>query len=272
MTDAERNRWVVRSPRNAAAGATLEAEVALLSSFQPFVESGRLTFEVPRPRGFAPLPEGGRAVVYPELSGVGLLPERVRPGPGLAANLGRALARLHELPTDLGEQAGLPSYTAEEYRDRKLAEVDEAAKTGRIPASLLRRWENSLENVAMWRFQPTVIHGDLSTDTLLTQNTSVSALLNWGECKIADPADDLSWLLVASTPEAGESILESYQVHRTELSDQHLTQRALLGGELALARWLLHGVRNNLGDVVNDAVEMLLDLDQATRPPDPDHE
>ena len=263
VIDAQRARWVVRSPTSASAGASLEGEIALLASFAPHVEAGRLPFDVPRPVGFSPLPEGGRAVVYPELNGRGLDPALVRPGPGLAANIGRALAALHELPTELIEHAGLASYTATEYRDRHLAELDEAAKTGRIPSSLLRRWEAALEDVAMWRFHPTIVHGDLSTESLLVAGAQVSAILNWGQARVADPADDLSWLLVSATPQASESILESYQMHRTELSDQHLVARAELISELALARWLLHGVRNGLEDVVADAVEMLLDLDES---------
>lgn len=269
ITDHTKQRWVVRSPASAAAGATLEGEVALLASFAPYVDSGTLPFAVPDAQGFTPLPEGGRAVVFRELPGAPLRVESLRPGPGLAAALGRALAALHELPTELVETAGLPSYSAAEYRERKLAEVDEAAKTGRIPARLLRRWEDALENVAIWRFHPTIVHGDINSDTVLVDHVQVKALVNWGSCKVADPADDLSWLLVAAPESATESILEAYQMHRTELSDQHLVERALLDSELALARWLLHGVRNNLTTVIEDAVEMLLDLDDATAPPEP---
>lgn len=263
---ANRERWIVRSPSTAAAGATLEGEVALLASFGPHIAAGTLPFAVPAPVGFAPLPEGGRAVVFRELAGTPVQVQHLRAGPGLAAALGRSLAALHELPTELVETAGLPSYTAAEYRERKQAEVDEAAKTGRIPARLLRRWENALENVAMWRFQPTIVHGDINSDTVLVDRAQVKSVLNWGNCKVADPADDLSWLLVAAPEGATESILESYQMHRTESSDKHLVDRALLDSELALARWLLHGVRNGLSGVVNDAVEMLLDLDEATAP------
>ncbi len=62
--------------------------------------------------------------------------------------------------------------------------------------------------------------------------------------------------------------MEAYQLRRTELTDKHLLDRALLVGELALARWLLHGVRNGLDDVVADALDMLADLDEATQDAD----
>lgn len=263
VIDSTRRHWIVRAPRDAAAGASLEAEMVLLRSLADRVDAGDLPFAVPTPAGYATLPEGGRAVVHPEVPGVPLQADRLQPGPGLARSVGRAIAALHELPTSLVEDAGLPSYSAEEYRQRRLSEVDEAARTGRVPARLLRRWEQALENVAMWRFRPVVTHGELNGDHILVAQQSVNGVVDWAECQVADPADDLSWLLVAAPPESVESILEAYQLARTESADAHLVDRALLAGELALARWLLHGVRTEQKDVVDDAVEMLLDLDEA---------
>src|SRR5690606_9661543 len=260
VADAERRRWVVRAPLHAAAGAALEAELALLESIESHVESGSLPFDVPRVAGSVSLPEGGRAVVYPALRGSEVRLESLTSGPGLAAALGRAIAAIHELPPDTVENAGLPVYEAQTYRERRQSEVDEAARTGKVPTILLRRWEARLEDVALWRFRPTVVHGDLTSSHVLTDGHLITGVLGWGEAKVADPADDLAWRLVAAPSDALDSITEAYQLRRTELKDPHLVERALLAGELALARWLLHGVRTKQDDVVHDAVAMLDDL------------
>lgn len=270
VIDATGRRWVVRAPQDPAAGAALEAEVALLQSLVTHVDGGDLPFDVPRPGGFAPLPEGGRAVVHPQLRGRPLRLELLGPGPGLAASVGRAIAALHELPVSLVEDAGLPVYDAEAYRQRRLAEVDEAARTGHVPTALLRRWERALEDVAMWRFRPTVVHGDLSAEHVLCSGAEVSGVLGWSEAKVADPADDLAWLLVAAPQEGVDPILEAYNLRRTELSDRHLAARALLAGELALARWLLHGVRADDASIVDDATAMLADLAEHTAEESPE--
>jgi aminoglycoside phosphotransferase (APT) family kinase protein len=162
------------------------------------------------------------------------------------------------------ETCGLPSYTASEYRERRLTEVDEAARTGRVPPTLLRRWEAALEDVSLWKFKPVVVHGDLAPDQLLVDRQRVVAVSGWAEARVADPADDLAWLIAAAPIEAVDSIMEAYQLRRTELSDSRLSERAMLVGELALARWLLHGVRHRLPEVVEDATSMLADLDEAT--------
>jgi hypothetical protein len=208
-------------------------------------------------------------MVHPLLPGRPLELERLGPGPGLAADVGRAIAALHQLPASTVEDAGLPAYEAEAYRQRRLSEVDEAARTGRVPGGLLRRWERALEDVAMWRFQPTVVHGDLSTEHVLCRGDRLTAVLGWSETKVADPADDLAWLLVAAPQEAVDPILEAYNLHRTELRDRHLADRALLAGELALARWLLHGVHTDDAEIVDDATAMLVDLDEQTSAEEP---
>lgn len=265
VTDAQHRRWVVRAPRHAAAGAALEAELVLLSALADQVDAGRLPFDVPRVAGAAPLEEGGRVVVHRELPGRPVVLEHLAPGPGVAASLGRSIAALHELAPAVIEDAGLPVYDAAAYRQRRQAEVDEAARTGRVPATLLRRWEERLEDVSLWRFSPTVVHGDLSSDHVLVADGAVTGVVAWGEAKVADPADDLAWLLVAAAQETVDSIMEAYQLRRTELTDPHLADRALLAGELALARWLLYGVRSGDDEVVADAVQMLDELDEQTR-------
>lgn len=265
VTGADAQDWVVRAPRTVVAGVALEAEIELLESLQVYVEAGVLPFTVPSVEGFALLPEGGRAVVHRRVPGRPLDVAALRPGPGLAADLGRSVAAVHELPTGVVEATGMPVYEAGEYRDRRLAEVDEAARTGKVPPTLLSRWETSLEDVALWRFQPVVVHGDLAPEHVLVADGRVACVGGWAEARVADPADDLAWLLASAPPAAVESIMEAYQLRRTELTDPHLVDRALLAGELALARWLLHGVRNRLPDVVDDAVAMLAELDAATR-------
>ena len=98
VTDTQHRHWVVRSPRRTSAGAALESELTLLARLR----AHDLPFAVPDPRRTVELPEGGRAMVYPYLSGHPLHPGELGPGPGLAAAFGRALAALHEVPLHPG--------------------------------------------------------------------------------------------------------------------------------------------------------------------------
>ena len=217
---------------------------------------------MPQPRGSAQLgADEGRVIVYSEVPGAPLVLASVQPGPGLAASIGRTLAQIHELPLTLIEEQGLPTYSAEEYRDRRLAELDAGIQTGKVPPRLADRWERQLENVSWWRFEPTVVHGDMGEHQLLVSEGAIAGIVDWMDARVADPADDLAWLAAAAPQDVLDSIVEAYQVGRRELRDPHLLDRARLASELALLRWLMYGVRTENPDVIGDGEGMMLDLE-----------
>jgi aminoglycoside phosphotransferase (APT) family kinase protein len=183
--------------------------------------------------------------------------------PALAASLGRTLAVVHDLPTRLVADVDMPVYEAEEYRQRRLAEVDRAAGTGHVPAVLLSRWEQNLEETTAWRFVPCVVHGELDGDSVLVGGTEVSGIVDWAQARVADPADDFAWLANAVEDETFDTVLGAYTAKRRTPVDADLTRRARLAGELLLARWLLHGVSTDDAAVVDDAVAMLTELERS---------
>jgi macrolide phosphotransferase len=253
VRDTEGRRWVVRAPRTEVAGAEMDRTVALLALL-----ARRLPFSVPAPRGFVALEEGGRAAVYPYLPGhcldLTLLPH----GPGLAAELGRAIAALHNTDPAVFEEAGLPSYDADAYRTRHLAELDRAAETGRVPTALLTRWEEALEDVTLWRFAPTPTHGDLTGDQVLAVFTDdsdsasgrIKGMTGWEDAKVADPADDFAPLVAEAPPHAVDTVMEAYAHARVERPDPNLLVRARLAAELGLLSALMDGLaRKDVGAV-----------------------
>jgi macrolide phosphotransferase len=258
-------RWVVRAPRRTAAALTLEAEARVLTELRR-----RLPVAVPQPAGLIPLPEGGRAVIYPCLSGQSLRPAELVAGGGLAVEVGRVIAALHEIPPGVFDQAGVPAYTAEEYRLRRLAELDTAARGGDLPPTLLARWERALEDVGIWRFAATPIHGDLAAEHILVErgdprgpaHARVSGIVDWGQACVADPADDLAWVALTGDERAFDTVFESYVMGRREQPDRHLARRATLAGELALVRWLNAGLAAGDVTVVDEAHLAMRDLDE----------
>lgn len=263
VKDATGQRWIVRAPLRAAAGAALEAEMGVLKALARAKDAGLVDFDVPRPAGAATIAgeEGGRAIVYSDVVGAPLVLAAVEPGPGLCASIGKALAQIHELPIAVIEDQGLPVYTAEDYRQRRLTELDAGVQTGLVPPRLADRWEQQLENISWWRFEPTVVHGDMGEHQLLIREGQVAGVLDWMDARVADPADDLSWLAAAAPEDVMDSVFEAYTMGRRELRDPHLLDRARLASELALLRWMMYGVRTDNADVIEDGRGMLEDLE-----------
>lgn len=258
IEDNLKRTWIVRAPRNTAAGVRMDQEGQLVEQLMSW-----LPFGLPQIEGSATLASGGRAVVHRQLPGHPMRPLELLHRPGLAGALGRAIAAIHDLPARLIEEAGLPVYTADEYRFRRLAEVDRAAATRQVPTRLLSRWERAVEEVGAWRFVPCCVHGDLAEENVLVEGERITGIVEWAEARVGDPADDFARLALGSNEPALDPVVAAYAAARHEPPDPALRRRARLSGEFALARWLLHGVNSGDDDIVQDAVVMLHDLDAA---------
>ncbi|WP_250505338.1 phosphotransferase [Bowdeniella massiliensis] len=258
VTDSAGRRFTVRSARSQTAGLRMAAELPILSALRTPPYAAQLPFAVAKILGSSQSLEGQPLVVYPELPGDVLALELLTPD--LARSIGAALGAIHELDPALVTDLDLPAEDAATIRTRLLAEVDDAARTSRMPSSLLNRWEQALEDVALWQFAPCVIHGDISDETLRVAHDEVTAVTGFAGLSIGDPAVDLSWLMASAPEDTLDVLEESYAMARATQPDAHLIDRALLMSELALARWLLHGVRAEDAQVIADAEDMLTTL------------
>ncbi|MEW1809348.1 phosphotransferase [Pseudarthrobacter phenanthrenivorans] len=259
LLDSEGKRWRVRSPRHAEASARLETEFLVLRAFAPGVRA-ELPFLMPTVAGSVRL-GSLTTFVYSHLSGSTRSVEELTSGPaGLAREIGSALAAVHDLPRSLVSNADLPSYTPNEFRQRRLNELDQAATTGKIPAGLLRRWEHAMEDVSLWRFNPCVVHGDLHEDNLLVEQGRVTAVTGWTDLRIGDPADDFAWLVASNEQDFIDAVLKAYTSSRRDAPDQHLLRRAALSAEFALAQYLVKGLAAGDQDMVSEAEGMLASL------------
>ncbi len=259
LLDSENRRWRVRSPRHVEASARLETERQVLRAFSPAIRA-ELPFLLPTVAGTV---RQGELItfVYSHIAGKSeAVEELAGGGAALAVEIGAAIAAIHDLPQELVTGADLPSYTANEFRQRKLNELDQAATTGKIPSSLLRRWEHAMEDVALWRFNASVVHGDLHEDNILIDGQRVTAVMGWTDLRVGDPADDFAWLVAVNDPKFVDTVMQAYSAARHETPDPHLLRRAALSAEFALAQWLVKGFAADSARMVSDAEGMLATL------------
>lgn len=259
VVDTAGRTWEVLEPQDDATGAALEAEAGVLRAIGRVADDGRVSFQVARVAGSVRT-AGTYIQVRTHLPGSPIDLGRLHPGPGLSSGLGRALGELHELPVSVIGESGLPSYTAQEVRLRWVRLLDEAEKTEHLPEPLLHRWRQALRHPALWRFRPVVVHGDLVEDNVLVAGGGVVGVRGLAQAHVGDPAEDLAWVYASVPLDCLDSIENGYDIARSEGVDKHLRDRAELVSELGLARWLLHGVRAQDQEVVEDAVTMLADL------------
>ncbi|MDR2348021.1 MAG: phosphotransferase, partial [Bifidobacteriaceae bacterium] len=265
VEDSTGRVWVVRVPLHEAAQAGQEAELSLLRALAGASSGGALPFEVPRPRGTAKLDGGGLGIVYSALPGIPVVMELMPAGPGIAESLGRAIAAFHQLPPGVVTEAGMPALSPSAYRQRLRSEVDDAARTGHVSSRLERRWRERLDQDAWWVFTPVPIHGDMAAEHLMQHSDRISAMTDFASVQVSDPAEDLAQILAPLPPDLAGSIVGAYRERRSDLEDDHLEDRAAFLGEVAIIRWLQHGLALGDEEIVADAREMLADLDRAVQ-------
>ena len=261
VQDSQDRRWVVKAPCTSAAGAMLD-DISALSGLL----GRRLDVAMPMVRGLAQVPEG-RAAVYLRVPGRPLDFAGLRPG-ALTAEVGRTLAHIHNVEHLLYEEAGRPSYDAEAHRRRQLSELDRAAATGHVPTGLLTRWEHALEDVSLWRFAPSAVHGTFTGENVLASfddddasSGHVRGVLAWEASRVGDPADDFAELASLAPAETLDAVLEAYAESRIERPDVHLVRRARLAAEMAPLRTLLHALASGQLDVVERTADELRALE-----------
>lgn len=117
---------------------------------------------------------------------------------GLATDLAGFLTTLHKIDATGGPPAGLHSF----YRGGSLSVYD--SETRRSIASLKDKiyvtaatevWESAL--LTSWKNPPVWVHGDISAGNLLVHNGKLSAVIDFGQLAVGDPACDLAinWTL-----------------------------------------------------------------------------
>lgn len=217
-----------------------------------------LDFEIPTIVGSTIDSDGNNVVVMTMVSGQS--PDLSRYAPGaFSKSFAAAVASIHTLDPAVVRDFGLIEHDATSVLRQKVQELDKAAATGRIPAKLLSRWEEALEDVGLFRFHTTVTHGSISQYSVFVANQTVISISDFSKLAISDPAEDLKYLAGGALPSTFEDALLHYRANH-ESADENLEQRAQLYSELELATWLSHCVQVGEDAAIADAEAMLADL------------
>ncbi len=111
----------------------------------------------------------------------------------LAADLGTTLRVLRSLPTDAGVAAGRHSFYRGCHPSAYGDEVQVALEVlrDRIDVDACERlWRDAMRSA--WEHDPVWFHGDLAAENLLVEDGKLSALIDFGQCGVGDPACDLT--------------------------------------------------------------------------------
>ncbi len=186
---------LVRLPSAAEYELQVEKEHQWLPKLAP-----ELPFPIPEPLAMGN-PEYGypwKWSIYRWLDGETAASARIADLAELAINLADFLTALHKIDATDGPLPGLHSF----YRGGSLSVYDSETRRSitslkdKIDATMATEvWEAAL--LTSWKNQPVWVHGDISAGNLLVRDGKLSAVIDFGQLAVGDPACDLAinWTL-----------------------------------------------------------------------------
>lgn len=256
LQDAIGNNFTFKIPASPQGESELAVERTVLRALASSAES--LPFAIAAELGSTKDENGNLGVVFTSVEGNE--PDLAKLPPGaFSKTLADAIAAIHSLDISVVKEAGLPEYDSSAQLHQRVAELDRIASLGRVPAALLTRWEAALEDVGLFRYHATVVHGGISKDHLKLDGQRLVGMTGFENLRISDPAEDLSWVVGAGLPSTVEDALLHYRAARPG-ADENLIQRATLYSELELGSWLAHCVETGDEESITQAEDLILEL------------
>ncbi len=135
----------------------------------------------------------------------------------LAEQIASFLKELHKVRFRGDRFRDLPKYSSEEWfrslrlQHRKIRRIVYPLLDSRLRARSEEFWQSLLLEFRDANFEPTLIHGDLGTENILFDPSSVrlTGILDWGYMQISDPALEFAHLFMHKS-ELGEEVLKQY--------------------------------------------------------------
>ncbi|MGC9439670.1 macrolide 2'-phosphotransferase [Streptomyces sp. WG5] len=216
---ADGTPWILRQPRRPEVSGRLAVEGAVLGAVRD-----RVPVPVPDWRLHTP-----DLVAYPRLSGVAAGSEDpatlvygwsmdplARPDRYLEP-LARCLVAVHSTPLDgTWKLPGRHPYGPEAIRSEVADKLARARAELELPAAGVRRWQEWLDDDRLWPDRLVLVHGDVHPGhTLVERRPSgppmLSALLDWANAGIGDPAVDFVDMLYAGGTVLLDRLLDAYR-------------------------------------------------------------
>jgi aminoglycoside phosphotransferase (APT) family kinase protein len=256
LQSADGENFIFKIPANPQGESELAVERTVLRALTS--SASQLPFAIASELGVTKDSLGSLGVLFTSVDGNE--PDLTKLPPGaFSKTLADALAAIHSLDVNVVKEAGLPEYDSSSQLHQRVAELDRIAALGRVPAALLTRWEAALEDVGMFRYHPTVVHGGLSKEHLKLDGQRLVGMTGFENLRISDPAEDLSWIVGAGLPSTVEDAQLHYRAARPT-ADENLIQRATLYSELELGSWLAHCVEQGDEDAIAQAEDLISEL------------
>lgn len=251
LTAADGEQFLLKAPLTLSAATNIGSEIRAYRA----LKSVSLPFRISAFLGESSAKALRKVYLFEYLSGKELNLESIKAQDPLIPALAMAIAQIHSIPVSLISDAGLPEYAPAQSVRTRVAEFDRVMDTGKVHRDLLERWQAAIMDINLFRYQPSVIHGDLSGQSILSDGNQIVGVTDWSNLRIDDPAVDFAALFREAETDVFEALILAYEGYLK--TDRNLRQRANLYYELSFASDLLYAIGSQSVEDVAEAERML---------------
>jgi macrolide phosphotransferase len=216
VTTTDGTRWILRSPRHTD-GPYLPAEGRLLDHVRPLLPVAVPDWRI----------STHTLIAYPRLPGV----QADGHWSPTDDTLGRCIALLHSLPTDVPQALGVPVFEPDRQRQWIADRLAEARAEYVIADDRWRRWQDWLADTDRWPRGMVLARSDLHPQHLLVDGGRLVGLIDWADATIGDPSMDFVDPYACLAPAVFERLLADYERHGGHVwpgMREHIAHRASL--------------------------------------------
>lgn len=211
-TDPESGEeWVLRIPRRPDVSAKIAEEKQILNFIAPRLDTAAPDWRI----------SSTELIAYPLLPG--------KPGLTLddagqpvwhfdpasltyAESLGQVIASLHEVDVHAAAEAGVPSESPEQLRQRWADDLNRVVNEFSIDPDLMHIWRSWIDDDDLWPQRSVFTHGELyPAHLLLDEESRILSALDWTTAKVSDPALDFMYQFLIAPPESFTRTVNIYR-------------------------------------------------------------
>ena len=99
---------------------------------------------------------------------------------------------------------------ARQIRAQLTAWIKRLRQAGHVPPEITSSWGRIIETEGLWSFVTCPVHGGFSDGDVLFSSATITAVTNWQNMQVNDPARDLAWIFGKLDEDHRNAVLAAY--------------------------------------------------------------
>ena len=124
--------------------------------------------------------------------------------------MGTAIGAIHRLRTDFMQEAGYPVFVTGQIRAQLTAWIRRLRNAGHVPSEITTSWARIMDTEGLWSFSTCMVHGGFDDGDVRFSGSTITAVNNWQNMQVNDPARDLAWIFSKLDEERRNAVLTAY--------------------------------------------------------------